>query len=194
MEVFIFLYRILPQITHGDFVDTHLGYLIQDQAVAGLAQPARVQTHFLELVADLLRTQLPGLTTSLEQAINLNRNLLGEDLALTLMAEGERGTDYECFVTIRTIGDLLLSLWFKQCNKLHLKFGRAHDATPQSIRYDRKLGREPARVKLERSHLVQMLGFIGKYAFAETFNLCPKGPMCNCVLGECRGRINMNRV
>ena len=121
MEVFIFLHRILPQIAHGDFVDMHLPYLIQDQTVAGLAQPTRVQTYFLEIVADLLRTQLPGLTTSLEQAIDLNRYVLGEDLAFILMAEGEHGTNHESFVTITAISDLLLSLRSKQPNKLRLE-------------------------------------------------------------------------
>ena len=54
MEVFIFLTQNLPQVRRGDFAETFPGGLIQDQAIAGLAQPTRVQTHFLKLVAHLL--------------------------------------------------------------------------------------------------------------------------------------------
>ena len=105
MEVFILLHRILPKVGRGNLVETHPGRLVQSQAIAGLAQPTRVQTHFLKFVPHFLRTQLPGLTPSREQAIDLHGNFLDKDLGVILLAERERGTDYECFVTVRAIGD-----------------------------------------------------------------------------------------
>jgi len=53
MEVPIFIYRILPQVGGGDFAETYLGRLIQDQAIAGVAQPPGENADFLKLVAHL---------------------------------------------------------------------------------------------------------------------------------------------
>jgi hypothetical protein len=76
MEVSILLNRIRPAVGRSDFVETDSCRLIQSQPITELTQPPGVHSDLLQPVANLLRSEFPGLPTGLEQAIDRCGNFL----------------------------------------------------------------------------------------------------------------------
>ena len=130
--------------------------LVNQQPVAGGAQPPSVKPQLLEFVSNLFCRELQRITAARLDTIDFVGNLSNKDLESSLVAESESGFHGECFETIGTVSKLLLRTLRKQGDKFRLEVGRIDDAGAEGIRNSAGVRGQARRVKIRVIHPYQI--------------------------------------
>jgi hypothetical protein len=110
MEVFLIVGQTYTTVIGGHLMNADLGCMIQDETIAGRANPLTEQACLLEPVANFFRAVLYSLATVFQHAIDLRSDLADQNLVLSVMAKSKRGADGERSQVIEAFSELLLGI------------------------------------------------------------------------------------
>jgi len=108
MEVLIVVRQSYTTISSSDFVKKNLSRMIQNEPIAGRAQPPAEHACLFQPVAHLFRAQLQPFTSSFQNAVYLSSDFSDKNLGISLVAEIKGSLDNKCSNVVQAFRDLLL--------------------------------------------------------------------------------------